>query len=227
MNRSLDLFVFDLAGTTVVDDDHVLRAFERTAAAHGIATDRLRLKPRMGWHKLRVFETLLAEVGRATDAAPAMAERFEREFAAVVADAPLRPTAGAVAAIRGFAEAGVKVAFNTGFARNTADLVLRAVGWQHLPSVASDEVAHGRPAPDLILAAMARAAVTDPRRVGVAGDTPSDLEAGTAAGCRFVVGVGHGTHTLEELRRCKHTHLLPTLEGLLPLILDDPTEQDA
>ena len=48
----------------------------------------------------------------------------------------------------------------------------------------------------------------------MAGDTPSDLGAGTAAGCGFVVGVGHGTHSLDELAAHPHTHLLPDLDGL-------------
>ncbi len=45
---------------------------------------------------------------------------------------------------------GVKVAFNTGFTRNTANVVLEAMGWQDRVSVASDEVAAGRPAPDVV-----------------------------------------------------------------------------
>jgi phosphoglycolate phosphatase-like HAD superfamily hydrolase len=60
--------------------------------------------------------------------------------------------------------------------------------------------------------------VTDATRVGVAGDTPADLQAGTNAGCRIVLGVGHGTHTLSELTAAPHTHLLPTLAGLPELI---------
>jgi beta-phosphoglucomutase-like phosphatase (HAD superfamily) len=83
--------------------------------------------------------------------------------------------------------------------------------------VASDEVAHGRPAPDLIYEAMRRAGADDPGRVGVCGDTPSDLEAGHAAGCSMIVGVGHGTHTLEELAAHKHTHLFEDLMGLARL----------
>ena len=76
-----------------------------------------------------------------------------------------------------------------------------------------------RPAPDLVLAAMAKCDVADASRVGVAGDTPADLQAGTAAGCRFVIGVGHGTHALEDLAKAPHTHLMHTLEGLVPLLL--------
>ena len=63
MNRTVDLFVFDLAGTVVVDDDHVLRAFVATCELHDLPVGADRLRGCMGWHKEKVFETLLAELG--------------------------------------------------------------------------------------------------------------------------------------------------------------------
>jgi phosphoglycolate phosphatase-like HAD superfamily hydrolase len=66
---------------------------------------------------------------------------------------------------------------------------------------------------------MRRCGRSDPARVGIAGDTPSDLAAGTAAACRLVVGVGCGTHQLAELEPHPHSHLLPDLR-LLPEVID-------
>lgn len=214
MNRTVDLFLFDLAGTTVVDDRRVEAAFLATAAENGLPCTPEVLQAHMGCHKEDVFRKLLTEAGRPTDAAPKLAERFEQAFAASVAQKPLQATVGAREAIDALVRAGVLVGFTTGFSRATADLVLRSMGWSNFPSVASDEVPHGRPAPDLILAAMRKAGVSDAKRVGIAGDTPSDLQAGAAAGCAVRVGVGHGTHTLEQLASAPHTHLLPTLVGL-------------
>lgn len=215
----LALFVFDLAGTTVCDDDHVVQSFVRAAAVHGLAVAPAALRTCMGMHKQQVFTELLAAAGRPIDGAAAMAQQFQREFAALAQERPLQPTRGAGAAIAALREAGVQVAFSTGFARATADLVLGAMGWSEFPSIASDEVAHGRPAPDLIQRMMAMCGVQEPARVGVAGDTPADLQAGSAAGCRFVVGVGTGKHTLVELGRHAHTHLLADLTALPALVL--------
>lgn len=218
MTRPIDLFLFDLAGTTVVDDRRVQGAFEAVARAFDLPCDPNRLQSYMGWHKQLVFETLLQAAGRPIAPAKAMAERFEREFAASVAARPLQATQGAREAIAGLVEAGVLVGFTTGFARATADLVLGSMGWLGFLSVASDEVSRGRPAPDLIHAAMRKAAVADAARVGIAGDTPADLQAGANAGCKFRVGVGHGTHSLEQLAQAPYTHLLPTLDGLLDVL---------
>ncbi|MGK0204028.1 MAG: phosphonatase-like hydrolase [Planctomycetota bacterium] len=214
MKRRLDLFVFDLAGTTVVDDDHVLRSFLQAASAFDLPVTREELQSRMGWHKVKVFASLLRERGRDPEPAPAMAAQFEVEFAALAASEPLRPTLGAQETLAALEAGGVKVAFNTGFTRNTANVVLDAMGWQDRVSVASDEVTAGRPAADLIQSAMAACQVDDPARVGVAGDTPADLLAGKAANAGMVVGLGCGTHSLDELREHPHTHLLDDLTTL-------------
>jgi phosphoglycolate phosphatase len=51
-------------------------------------------------------------------------------------------------------------------------------------------------------------------RVAVAGDTVSDLEAGTRAGAAIVAGVLTGAHTKEQLEAAPHTHLLLGIDEL-------------
>lgn len=66
------------------------------------------------------------------------------------------------------------------------------LGWHTLGLtgvVSGDDVAKGRPAPDLILAAMSAAGEGDPKAVLAAGDTVSDLQAAAAAGVGWSVGV--------------------------------------
>lgn len=50
------------------------------------------------------------------------------------------------------------------------------------------------------------------------GDTPLDLQAGTNAGLRAVVGVLSGASTAENLRREPHTHILPSVANLPALL---------
>ncbi|MGC6489214.1 MAG: hypothetical protein ACON4Z_16325, partial [Planctomycetota bacterium] len=98
MAPRVDLFVFDLAGTVVVDDDHVLRSFVAAARAFDLLVEPAALNAYMGWHKQRVFAALLEAAGRDAAPAAAMARRFEAEFAALVEREPLRPTPGALGA---------------------------------------------------------------------------------------------------------------------------------
>ena len=50
------------------------------------------------------------------------------------------------------------------------------------------------------------------------GDTVSDLEAGTAAGARAVIGVLSGAHDEATLAAAPHTAILPDVTGLIALL---------
>ena len=50
------------------------------------------------------------------------------------------------------------------------------------------------------------------------GDTPSDLQEGTRAGCGMVVGVTSGSHTEEELKGHPHTALIGSVRDLPGLL---------
>jgi phosphonatase-like hydrolase len=120
-------------------------------------------------------------------------------------------------------ESGLKLALDTGFSRPIVNAILQRLDWSNGllldATVASDEVARGRPHPDLIFKAMELTGVTDPRAVAKVGDTPSDLLEGTAAGCGLVIGVTNGSHTYGQLAAHPHTHLIPSLEAL-PLLVE-------
>jgi phosphonatase-like hydrolase len=119
--------------------------------------------------------------------------------------------------------AGIPVALNTGFSRDITDSILRRLGWNFgstiVASVASDEVARGRPHPDMIRYLMGRLGVNDPTRVAKVGDAPADLEEGTNAGCGWVIGVTWGTHTRGQLAGLPHTHLVDQVGELHPILL--------
>jgi phosphonatase-like hydrolase len=216
---ALQLFVFDMAGTTVADGGDVLRTFQAVAAAHRLDVEPGWLNTRMGWDKEQVFRELLARSGGDVDRAGQLAHEFQTRLAAHYESSPPRALPGVEAAFEELRRHSVRIAFTTGFSRGTADLLLQSLGWAQYPSVASDEVDHGRPAPDLIFEVMRRVGVTDPAAVGAAGDTPSDLQAATAAGCNLVVGVGTGSYTLQELAQHAHTHLLADLSALPQVVL--------
>ena len=125
--------------------------------------------------------------------------------------------------LREIRAAGVKVAVDTGFSRPIADAILGRLGWaagRFLDAtVTSDEVAQGRPFPELIERAMELTGVADPAEVAKVGDTPSDLQEGTSAGCGLVIGVCNGTHRRDQLAACPHTHLIGSLRELPALVL--------
>lgn len=214
----LDLFVLDIAGTTVQDYGLVVGGFEAAAERIGLRPEGEFFRVRMGRDKREIFRELLALAGRPEGSIDPLLAAFERAIEDQLDAHPPRPLAGVVHAMRCMQEDGTRIGFTTGFSRSSAESILRRLDWPLDYLVGSDEVEHGRPAPDLILECMRRAGVSDAARVGACGDTPYDLQAAAAAGCGVIVGVGHGTHTLDELSRHPHTHLIPDFHNLREVI---------
>jgi len=216
------LACLDMAGTTVRDDGAVDAAFRAALAAVGVAPgssedERARavVRDTMGWSKSDVFAVFLEA---------AAAERATEEFAAAyearVAAGAVAEVPGALGVLRTLRERGVKVCLTTGFAPSTRDALVDALGWRAEIDLALSpaDVGRGRPAPDLVLGAMARLEVAEPGAVAVVGDTVSDLEAGSAAGAGAVVGVLSGAHDKATLEVAPHTAIIADVNGLLDVL---------
>jgi phosphonatase-like hydrolase len=123
-------------------------------------------------------------------------------------------------------EHGVRIAVNTGFDRETTEMLLDALGWGggfFDAVVCGDDVAQGRPAPYLIFRAMESAGAGNVHRVANVGDTALDLLAAHNAGVRWNIGVLSGAHERAQLEDAPHTHLLPSVAEL-PSLWDAHTE---
>jgi phosphonatase-like hydrolase len=128
--------------------------------------------------------------------------------------------AGSEATFRWCREQGIQVALTTGFDRAIVQLIMEKLGWVEAVDavVCNDDVAHGRPAPDLILTAMRRLGHSDVSRVASVGDTISDLEAGANAGTGLNIGVLSGAHSREQLLAAPHSSLIDSVADL-PAVL--------
>jgi phosphonatase-like hydrolase len=218
------LAVLDMAGTTVRDDGAVDEAFTSALRAVGVGPDSPQfasaqryVNETMGQSKADVFAHLLDPEGatRAT-------EEFARAYEEIVAAGRVSPIDGAPEVFAALRADGVQVCLTTGFAPSTRQALIDALGWGELIDLALSpaDVGRGRPAPDMILGAMDRLGVADPGAVVVVGDTTSDLEAGTNAGARAVVGVLSGAHDEETLSTAPHTDLIDDITDLIGVLKD-------
>ena len=224
--ESVALVVFDMAGTTIQDAGQVPKAFTEVLLGHGIAITEGELNALRGASKrdaIRHFVALHgpADIERRTDR---IFNDFREHLSGLFRAGGLKPVEGAAATFTWLRGRGTKVALNTGFDRTIADLMVAAVGWQPAVDavVCADDVAQGRPAPDLILKAMERTAVADARRVMAVGDTVLDLRAGRNAGAGWVVGVLSGAHRRAQLEAEPHDHLIASVAEL-PALFDART----
>jgi phosphoglycolate phosphatase len=216
------LACLDMAGTTVRDDGAVEAAFAAALAAAGIeegsahaAEANVVVRETMGWSKADVFARLLDR-----DAAATATGVFARSYEALVAAGGASEIPGARDVLRSLRTRGVAVCLTTGFAPSTRDALLDALGWREEVDLALSpaDVGRGRPAPDMIVGAMARLGVPDAAAVVVVGDTASDLEAGTNAGAGAVVGVLSGAHDTATLGAAPHTAIIGDVTQLIPLL---------
>ena len=210
------LVIFDMAGTTVEDRGQVPAAFADTLAANGIALAADDITKVRGASKREAIRRLLPAGTR--DDVDRVYEEFRQNLARTYASRGVAAIAGAAEVFTELRRRKVKVALSTGFDRDTAHLLLSTVGWTQDTVdvvVCGDDVAAGRPAPDMILLAMRLAAVSDPSQVANVGDTTLDLESAARAGVRWNIGVLSGAHAIEALKRAPHTHLLDSVADLL------------
>jgi phosphonatase-like hydrolase len=211
------LAVFDLAGTTIEDDGTVAAVFKEVLAVENIRPTSEEISQVRGAAKREAFRQLSRD--------PVQAERLYEHFIEGIrqryTNSPPREVPGTSKTFTWLRQQGVKLALNTGFERETVAMLLSALGWGAAmidAVVCGDEVVAGRPAPAMILEAMRRTGIVDPSGVMAVGDTVQDLQAGSAAGSGWVVGVTSGAHDRARLLQAPHTHLLQTVAEIPKLL---------
>jgi phosphoglycolate phosphatase len=222
---AIELVVLDMAGTTVLDDGLVERAFATAFDEHGIATapdaretamDRVRAT--MGQSKIVVFTEF---AGGDPALGAAANDTFEHAYADLIAAGEAQPVPGALDTIRALRAAGLAVVFTTGFARETQDALLASLGWSDAADLAltpADAGGRGRPHPDLNLTALIRTRAASVQSMVVVGDTTSDVLSGVRAGAGRSVGVLTGAHDEARLREAGATDVLPDVTALPELL---------
>lgn len=207
LTESIKLVIFDMAGTTVYDNHYVSNVLCESLARHGYTVSREAADEVMGIAKPVAIQTLLEQFYPATAAAAPVAtihqDFLQQMISFYTSSADIREIEGSSDVFRSLQAQGIKVGIDTGFSRDITDIIIKRLGWdkENLVdvSVASDEVVHGRPAPDMVFKAMELTGITDVKSVAKVGDTPVDIMEGNNAGCGMVIGVLSGIGTAEEL----------------------------
>lgn len=231
-NSKIELIVFDMAGTTVRDNQEVEKCFLLAAESTGLKAEPERVVSMMGITKIRVFETLWAEqIGLDHSEFAAQVETSFLGFKQILEDhyrtQPVFPTEGCLELFDWLRSRKIKIALTTGFYRSVTNLILQRLGWDQglnaefignaaaiiQISVTPSEIfgEEGRPAPYMIQKAMYKLGIKDAQKVIAIGDTPSDLQAGINANCLLSCAVTNGTHQLEQLANHPHDHLFTNL----------------
>lgn len=211
------LIVLDVGGTIIQDRGDVPQALQGAFAKHGITVSPDEIAKWRGASKREVVRHFTAAAGKDSLAAAIYADFNAR---AIEAYDNVPPIAGAEKAFEELLRAGYLLASSTGFGREIASSIFHRLRWEKYfaAMITSDDVAQGRPFPYMIFHAMETTRVSSVAEVIAVGDTPLDLQAGTNAGVRGVIGVLSGASKEERLRPEPHTDILPSVAELPALI---------
>lgn len=224
--KNIDLVVFDLAGTTVYDNKDVHRVLKNVLQQVGVYISIDDANRVMGIPKPVAIRQLLTEQHH-----PLITKEFidaiHNSFVSQMVEfyktnTEVKEKEGVSDTFKKLKAAGIKVVVDTGFDRIVTNAVLDRMGWQKQglidASVTSDEVERGRPHPDLIFKAMELTHIANVKRVAKVGDTASDLQEGSSAGCGLVIGITSGAFSREQLETEIHTHLITQIPEIVEIL---------
>lgn len=224
----INLVVFDMAGTTVDEDNVVYKTVRAAinAAGYQLSQDEVQAAG-AGKEKSQAIRDVLALDGatHSDDEVTTIFEDFKRRLKAAYEGLDVTEQPGASDTFAKLRRHGIKVVLNTGYDRATAETLVQKIGWivgQDIDGlVTASDVENGRPAPDMIYLAMSQTGIESSESVAKIGDSAIDIEEGNNAGCGMTFGVTTGAQTESQLRIAKPTHIVHSLSEMCELILAD------
>ncbi len=223
---SVKLVVFDMAGTTVKDKNFVGLAFQKAMESYGYEIAVEEVNPIMGYEKPVAIKMMLEghEPDRSKITEKLIADIHTNfvsgmiEFYSTSRD--IQPLPHVEETFQELRNNGIKIALNTGFSRDIADVIIGRLAWENKIDmlVASDEVVNGRPYPDMINKIKAELGIESSEDVAKVGDTEVDVNEGINAGCKYVIGVTTGAFTREALLPYSPTHVIDDISEVLEIL---------
>jgi HAD superfamily hydrolase (TIGR01509 family) len=177
--------IFDCDGTLVDSEPLARIAWERSLAPYGYAIDDAEYAGLIGLPYPEVHGFFAERIPGLAGPDPFW-EAYSGALFTLI-DSELEPFDDALETVAELRALGVAVAVASSSPRARLDRTLARAGLADAfrVSVAGDEVAHGKPAPDMFLAAAERLGIA-PERCVVIEDSPPGVAAALAAGMRAV-----------------------------------------
>jgi phosphonatase-like hydrolase len=235
---SVKLVVFDIAGTTVKDNNNVSEALQSALAIHRIHIELEKINPLMGYEKkLAICEILktqsaLAEVKITPNLIDLIYSDFVHRMITYYRDEEdISALPDVEQTLLELQNRGIKVGINTGFPHVIAEAIVKRLKWREKGLInyliGSDQVEFGRPHPLMIQHIMKVLNIHNPDEVVKVGDTEVDIREGKEAGCKYVIGVTTGTFTRTELEKYQPTHIIDNISEILSILANENSVAEA
>ncbi len=217
--KGIELAVFDMAGTTVNENNVVYKTVQKSLkdAGYEVSLEMI-LEHGAGKEKRNAIAHIIDLIS-IKKAEPQLIdeifERFRDELKSAYEDLDITSYDGVEELFGLLRNKGIKVVLNTGYDKKTAQKLLKKLGWEIGRDIdgliTADDVKTGRPSAEMIELAMERFSIKDASKVLKAGDSIIDIEEGKNANCGFTIGVLTGAQTREQLLTAEPTLILDSL----------------
>jgi phosphonatase-like hydrolase len=219
------MIVFDMAGTTVNEDNVVYKTLRKAIneAGFDFSLNQV-LTEGAGKEKLQAIKSVLSVYGGIQDAslANSIFTNFNTLLETAYDTMEILPQDNAAELFKALKKQDIKVVLNTGYNSKIAHSLIAKLGWvigEDIDElITASDVSQNRPQPDMILLAMEKFHLTNPQEVIKVGDSTIDIEEGRNAGCKFNIGITTGAHTKEQLASVDPDFILENLMELIPII---------
>ena len=220
IKETIKMVVFDMAGTTVDEQNVVYKTLHKAIENFGILTDlETVLMIGAGKEKHQAIKDILAYLENANlHDSQAIFNNFKVMLDEAYRDLEVQPITGVSKVLLNLRSEGITVILNTGYSREIATKLLKKLGWhqgEYYDSlIAANDVERGRPHPDMIHKAMKEFNIKDAKHVLKAGDSAIDIEEGKNSKCGVTVGVLSGAQTKQQLEAAEPDFIISSLAEL-------------
>ncbi|HEY9001362.1 MAG TPA: phosphonatase-like hydrolase [Mucilaginibacter sp.] len=225
MANKIKMVVFDMAGTTIDENNVVYKTVQKAIneAGFNLTLEQV-LAQGAGKEKLKAIKDVLSTYAGNND--EALAKQIYQSFISQLAEAyrklEILPQPNATELFAGLKKRGILTVLNTGYDRQTAHTIIKKLGWEKGKEfdelVTATEVHKNRPNPDMIWYAMKEFGIEDSKTVIKVGDSTIDIEEGKNAGCALSIGITTGAHVYEQLESAQPDYIINNLIDLVPII---------
>ena len=221
----IKMVVFDMAGTTVDENNVVYKTLQKVInkAGYNFSLAQV-LTTGAGKEKLQAIKDIIAlEIAQPDDAtANKIYHLFADELATAYDSFEIKPQPAAEEIFKLLRDRNILVILNTGYNEKTAVGILEKLRWETGKQIdgliTATDVQNNRPQPDMILLAMQKFGIENAGEVVKVGDSIIDIEEGKNAGCGLSIGITTGAHTYQQLASANPNSIINNLSELLQLI---------
>lgn len=222
----IKLVVFDMAGTTVDEDNLVYKTVQKAINDEGfnITLEQV-LEHGAGKEKHKAITDVLTActgINNIAEVANKTFANFKKMLEKAYNEGDIKAFDGMEDFFTELHDNGIKIVLNTGYDFKTATKLMNRLEWrvgkQVDALITSDDVVNGRPHPEMINMAMELFGIENAAQVLKAGDSEIDIIEGRNSGCGLTIGVLSGAQTREQLELAQPDYILDSLTGLKAIL---------